>query len=49
MLSCEGVVDEAAFLKKTRAGGNWLTGGIVDGSSGNCFKEVGWTMMMMRW
>jgi hypothetical protein len=22
-------VEEAAFLRKTRAGGNWLTGGIV--------------------
>jgi hypothetical protein len=30
MLICEGVVEEAAFLRKTRAGGNWLTGGIVN-------------------
>ena len=29
MLICEGVVEEAAFLRKTRAGGNWLTGGMV--------------------
>jgi hypothetical protein len=29
MLSCDCVDEEAAFLRKTRAGGNWLTGGIV--------------------
>jgi hypothetical protein len=34
MLSCEDVDDEAAFLRKTRAGGNWLIGGIVGGLLG---------------